>query len=527
MEVGRIDRRRFHQLVASLSVGAYYAPAHAALGDTLRTDDKNHPNITSGIASGDVHSTGAILWSRCDRDARMVVDLSSYEDFRQSHTLLGPEVLETTDFTGKLQLQNLEPDRVHFYRVRFQDLRNSSRWSSSWSGSFRTAPIEPRTIRFAWSGDTAGQGYGIDPSRGGMKSFRTILDQRPDFFVNSGDVCYADNPIPSQIELEDGTLWKNLQLEEKTKVAETLNEFRANYRYNLLDENLVAMNAAIPTFAQWDDHETLNNWYPTEELLDDSRYTEKSVALLAARARRAFLEYMPIRPTGSDFNRIYRRVSYGPLLELFFIDLRSHRGPNTSNHQKEQDETTALLGKQQIRWLKQALQQSKATWKVICSNMPIGLVVRDGKDSFEAIANANDGKALGRELEIADLLRFMKQKSIHNVVWLTADVHYAASHYYDPQWASFQDFDPFWEFVSGPLHAGTFGPNPLDKTFGPQLKFQSVPEGMKGNRPPSEGRQFFGIVQIDGDSKAMRVSHHDVSGKELWHIELQPRDERG
>jgi len=54
-------------------------------------------------------------------------------------------------------------------------------------------------------------------------------------------------------------------------------------------------------------------------------------------------------------------------------------------------------------------------------------------------------------------------------VWLTADVHYTAAHWYDPSAAKFQQFDPFWEFVSGPIHAGTFGPGELDQTFGPQL----------------------------------------------------------
>jgi phosphodiesterase/alkaline phosphatase D-like protein len=34
---------------------------------------------------------------------------------------------------------------------------------------------------------------------------------------------------------------------------------------------------------------------------------------------------------------------------------------------------------------------------------------------------------------------------------LTADVHYTAAHYFDPNKAAFQDFDPFWEFVSGPI----------------------------------------------------------------------------
>jgi phosphodiesterase/alkaline phosphatase D-like protein len=50
-------------------------------------------------------------------------------------------------------------------------------------------------------------------------------------------------------------------------------------------------------------------------------------------------------------------------------------------------------------------------------------------------------------------LRFIKRERIHNVVWVTADVHYTAAHYYDPAHASFTEFEPFWEFVSGPLNA--------------------------------------------------------------------------
>ena len=83
---------------------------------------------------------------------------------------------------------------------------------------------------------------------------------------------------------------------------------------------------------------------------------------------------------------------------------------------------------------------------------------------FENSSNG-DGPALGRELEIAELLRSIKQSDVKNVVWLTADTHYTAAHYYDPGKAQFTDFDPFWEFVSGPLNAGTFGPNALDATF--------------------------------------------------------------
>ena len=94
----------------------------------------------------------------------------------------------------------------------------------------------------------------------------------------------------------------------------------------------------------------------------------------------------------------------------------------------------------------------------------------------------HDGPPRGRELEIADLLSFIKHAGVRNTVWLTADVHYTAAHYYDPNKAAFQDFEPFWEFVSGPIHAGCFAPNELDSTFGPQLMYVKAPSQGAGAR---------------------------------------------
>jgi alkaline phosphatase D len=155
--------------------------------------------------------------------------------------------------------------------------------------------------------------------------------------------------------------------------------------------------------------------------------------------------------------------------------------------------------------------------------MPIGIIVPDAGGKFENCANGN-GPALGRELEIAELLRFIKQRRIKNVVWLTADVHYSAAHYYDPGKAQFTDFNPFWEFVAGPLNAGTSDPGKMDDTFGPQVKFTAVPAGLKKNRPPSEGLQFFGAVRIDAKTEVMTVSLHDLEGKKLYGVDLAPQN---
>jgi alkaline phosphatase D len=125
-------------------------------------------------------------------------------------------------------------------------------------------------------------------------------------------------------------------------------------------------------------------------------------------------------------------------------------------------------------------------------------------------------------LEIAHLLAALRKSRVENVVWITADVHYAAAHHFDPRRARFTEFDPFWEFVAGPLHAGTFGPGVLDDTFGPEVRFRGIPEGMKPNRPPSEGLQFYGRIHIDGRSRALTASLHDLSGAKLYGVELEP-----
>jgi len=510
------SRRRFLQQIA-LGSSALAANSIVPAPFAILRSPSLQPQIPFGVASGDVHANRAMVWSRADRPARMWIDWSTHENFRNAQTIQGPAVLPTTDFTAKWDLQGLPAGQDIFYRIRFQSLEDLKVWGEGVTGHFRTAPTSARNIRFLWSGDTAGQGWGINPDWGGMRIYKTMHNRQPDFFIHSGDTIYADGPIQSEVKLADGTMWKNIVTPEKSKVAETTAEFRGNFAYNLMDPLVRAFNAQVPVLYQWDDHETLNNWYP-QELLDDARYKEKSVALLSARSKQAFLEYNPIRSNGNDPERIFRVVNYGPLLDVFMIDMRSYRGPNGANQQTVQSTDTAYLGREQMLWLKQALLASTATWKVIASDMPIGLVVYDDyikKNTFENGANGN-GPAKGRELETAELLQFIGRNSIQNVVWFTADVHYTAAHYYDPSKAQFSDFLPFYEFVSGPLNAGTFGPAELDNTFGPQVLFQKAPEPGQANLPPSAGMQFFGEVNIDAESRAMTVSLCDVAGKTLY-----------
>ena len=134
------------------------------------------------------------------------------------------------------------------------------------------------------------------------------------------------------------------------------------------------------------------------------------------------------------------------------LDMRSYRGPNAENMQETNGPDAYFLGPEQVTWLKRELLNSRATWKVIANDMPLALIRIYDPDrnwGYDAIAQGDNGPPRGRELELADILSFIKRGKIHNTVCLTSDVHYTAAHYFDPNQAAFQDFDPFWELSQG------------------------------------------------------------------------------
>ena len=517
-------RREFLTLGA-----AAVAAARQDRAPDLITRDDDRPGVPCGVAAGDVAGGQAIVWSRTDRPARLVVEYSTTASFTDTRRVVGgPAALEDTDFTARVDLTGLPAGQRISYRVRFQDLADLRRFSLPVEGSFQTAGsavssrrIADRDVSFTFSGDCVGQGWGIDPSRGGIRLYDAMRKLQPDVFIHLGDTIYADQPLKPEVILDDGSIWRNLVTEAKSRAAQTLDDFRGCHRYNLQDGHMRRFNAEVSQIALWDDHEVRDNWYPAQRLDADPRAGVKSVALLAARAKRAFLEYLPLRVNPIESERIYRAWRHGPALEIFALDMRSYRGPNSTNRQSMLTDESAILGTAQVAWLEHALAACTSTWKVIASDMPLGVVVPDAGGTFDAVANRENGAPLGREVEIARLLKFIKDRRIRNVVWLTADVHYCAAHHYGPERASFTEFDPFWEFVAGPLHAGSFGPNELDRTFGPEVKFLGIPAGMKPNRPPSEPFQFFGSGRIDRRTQTLTMKLHNVNG-EIYSVDLPP-----
>src|SRR5262249_38063431 len=125
----------------------------------LVTADSVRPSIPYGVASGDVTSDTAVIWSRTNRPSRMLVEYATTESFKPSRLVQGPAALAVSDFTARVELTDLPAGQEIFYRVTFQALADPKMLSAPVLGHLRTAPIQRRDVTFAWSGDTAGQGW--------------------------------------------------------------------------------------------------------------------------------------------------------------------------------------------------------------------------------------------------------------------------------------------------------------------------------------------------------------------------------
>lgn len=491
--------------VAACSTGGNSAAGGSSTSSTALLRER--PVLSHGVAAGDVRRDGALIWARADRPAKLIVETSASESFASPTRFEGGMLTPASDGTGRLRLTGLPAGEQIHYRVTLEG--EDRALSEPVTGVFRTAPDKAADITLQWSGDTAGQGFGINPDIGGMKIFDTMASRDPHLFLHSGDVVYADGPLQESVTLPDGRIWRNVVTEAKSAVAQTLDQYRGQYAYNLLDENYRRFNSSVAQIVQWDDHETVNNWYPGE-ILNLPEYTEKNVDVLAGRAFQAFHEWQPVQPTEAVDGRVYRKIGYGPLLDVFVLDMRTYKDANTANNGRD----GRILGAEQTRWLIDELDRSTATWKIIANDLPIGLVVPDGDTAQEGVAQGDPGLPLGRETEVAQVLSAIKAKQVTGTVWLTADVHYTAAHHYSPERASYKDFDEFWEFVSGPLNAGGFGPNALDGTFGPEAVFVHAPPAPKAS--PMEGFQHFGEARIDGATAALTVDLLDAAGTVLY-----------
>ncbi|MET0502763.1 MAG: alkaline phosphatase D family protein, partial [Candidatus Binatia bacterium] len=193
-----------------------------------------------------------------------------------------------------------------------------------------------------------------------------VRAHQPDFFLHLGDTIYADR---------GGNAYR-------------LGDFWAKYRANREDAASQLCFSETGVYVVWDDHEVTDDYLPGDPL--------------APIGRKAFLDYWPIRRHGNEPERIYRSFRWGKALELFLLDTRQYRNRGRGT----------MLGKSQKEWLFEAISRSQAIFKFIGTSAPMAGGGRDRWDGYPS--------------ERAEMLRYIREKKIAGVVFLSADLHYAA-----------------------------------------------------------------------------------------------------
>lgn len=418
--------------------------------------------ISHGVASGDVTPFSAVLWTQIDREGLLMVQVARDPDFTMFSIGRLAFASAATGYTAKTTVFPLRPDTTYYYRWW--------RWNTIGDvGSFKTPPLPSVSadVRFAFSGDSDGtQVDGVRP-RGDFLVLDAARADMLDFFVYLGDTAYTDSSLRA------------------AGPAVTLEEYRDVYRVNREVPALRELLKATSTYAIWDDHEVYNDF--AGETLDPLRY---------ANGRQAFLENMPIgalRLSDPECagDPLFRRFRWGKEADVIILDERSCRSasadpaclvelapgefetdlaptlptslrlvfgallpedlapllqplPPAGCLDTINDPSRTMLGSVQKQALKNLLLHSPARFKFIINEVPIQQFYALPYDRWE-----------GYTAERNEILNFIRDNDIQNVVFLTTDTH--ANLINEVFIDRFSDPEPLaHEFVTGPIGTNTF-----------------------------------------------------------------------
>jgi alkaline phosphatase D len=468
--------------------------------------------FTSGVASGDVTATSAVLWTRAEGVDGVTAEISADASFSNARSL--PATTSAArDFTVKVKADGLTPGTRYAYRFRAGD-------AVSPAGSFVTAPAAGTSapLHFVFSGDSDGSRKADGtPPYNNFEVLDAAAKEQPAFFLYFGDTIYADRP----------------------PVATTLAGYRSKYRENRGYPALTNILASASTYNTWDDHEVVNDFAPP---------TVDSGELAAGL--QAFREYLPIDDSGGVDAPMYRSFQWGSDADLILLDERSYRsaeatGPCSVDGRPDplpgaaapgasgvgsqgrmllglpadvpagcldalSDPSRTLLGATQKQWLKDQLTTSTATWKVIVNEVPIQQIIALPYDRWE-------GYAADRR----EILSFIRDQHIRNVVFLTTDLH---GNVFGPVRVDlFDDPTPVaYEAVVGPIATATLKQeiasaisDTAANLFAPLLL--SV---VKADCA-SIDTYSYGSVDIDPAAGTLTVTARDASGAALCSKTLQ------
>lgn len=360
-----------------LIAGAGAAFARPAWAQTLSDGVFSH-----GVASGDPLPDGVILWTRfVGGDGRLAYEVSEDEMFTRIAARGEAQANPTNDFCAKIDVRGLAPGRVYFYRF----LANSG---PSLTGRTRTAPLNAQSLSVGLV-SCANYAFGYFHAYGHLAQRDDI-----DLVLHTGDYIYeygADNYPRTELAAPGRAFDPDHEII-------TLDDYYRRYQQYHTDPNLLALRAAKPISAVWDDHEIAND--ATSTGAQNHQRSEGAYVDRVAAATKAYFDWMPIRRPEPSGIRIYRYLEWGDLARIILLDTRLiarirqldyRRNVGTLNlltdggateaaveefrRTQLNDPTRTLLGADQEAWLAETLSGSKQRgqiWQIVAQQVVVG-----------------------------------------------------------------------------------------------------------------------------------------------------------
>jgi len=457
-----------------------------------------------GVAAGDVTETSATVWVHTSADADVDLEVYGGLDFGGAPLFTASaSTSSATGHTAKVELTGLTPGTTYYYR-----------WTSgaevSQTGRFVTppAPETDASLRFVYAGDADGLPFAGPPAFNNFEVLDRARRETPDFFVFLGDTIYSDSgrePAP----------------------AITLDEYRARHDHNRSFEHLRNLMSATGTIAQPDDHEIYNDY--DGETVDPSRY---------ANGWRAFHDWMPTNESNVLIdpdcagNPRYLTQRWGSQVEVFLIDERSCRSDSasiesvvcqndlapTAPAELRQfaglpasppagcldaifDPDRTMLGDVQKAQFLADLDASTANWKIVLSELAWQQFWALPYDRWE-----------GFGAERNEILNFIRDEEISNVVFLTADVH---ANIFNEVFIDFAtDAEPIaYEAINGPIATNTFKVSVINRVGEDLYNALNGVLTLLGVDCRNSDTYSYGLVTVNAQTGTLTIAAKDANGR--------------
>ena len=172
-------------------------------------------------------------------------------------------------------------------------------------------------------------------------------------------------------------VWKNVVTEAKSKVGGDARRLPRLYQYNLIDEHMRRFNAEVPQIVLWDDHEVRDNWYRGDPGREGPATPSRAWPRWPRARGRPSSSTTRCAPSRDDPRT---DLPLDPVRPARSRSSRSTCGPTAAANTREPPAARSTPASGVPRCGAAALAEGRAaarsaTWKVIASDLPLGLIV--------------------------------------------------------------------------------------------------------------------------------------------------------